>query len=448
MASVSTGPETTLAPAGGADQSGTSAPFDVNAVRARFPALAREIDGQVVAYLDGPAGTQVPRETIEAIDGYLETSNANSHGAFTASEETVALLDEAHAAAADFLGASDPGEIAFGPNMTTLTFAVSRAIGRTLAPGDEIVVTRLDHDANVAPWLALAEDRGAVIRWVGIREDDCTLDLAELERTIGPRTRVVAVGLASNAVGTINPVAEIARMAHAAGAWIWIDAVHAGPHLPIDVAALDADFLVCSAYKFYGPHLGLLWGRRALLEELPAYKVRPADDALPSRFETGTQSHEALAGLLGTFSYLEWVGATMGGAPGLAGAADGGRADRLRAAIAASRAWERELVLELIERVGAIRGVHIRGITDPARVDERCPTIAFTLDGHHPRDVAAFLGRRAISVWDGDYYAYELIRTLGLAETGGMVRVGLVHYNTPSEIDRVVEALEELVARG
>ena len=416
--------------------------FDVEAVRSHFPSLARQVGGRTVAYLDGPAGTQVPQACIDAVSHYFATSNANSHGAFTASAESDELLDQVHAAAADFLGAADAGEIAFGANMTTLTFAVSRAIGRTLAAGDEVVVTRLDHDANVAPWLQLQEERGAVIRWVPIRED-CTLDVDVLGDALGPRTRLVAVGLASNAVGTINPVRRIADMVHAAGARLWVDAVHAGPHLPIDVRQLDADYLVCSAYKFYGPHLGILWGRRELLEALPAYKVRPAGDELPHRFETGTQAHELLAGLLGTFEYLEWLGTAMGGAT-----ADASRREKLRSAMDASRAWERQLVLKLIADVGRVPGVHIRGITDPARVDERAPTIAFTVDGHHPRDVAAFLGERAISVWDGDYYAWELIRALGLAESGGMLRVGVVHYNTPAEIDRLTAALRELVAAG
>jgi cysteine desulfurase family protein (TIGR01976 family) len=422
--------------------------FDVVAVRSHFPSLRREIGQRTVAYLDGPAGTQVPDACVEAIAAYLGRSNANSHGAFAASEETDELLRRAHQAAADFLGAGSGDEIVFGANMTTLTFAASRAIGRTLHAGDEIVVTRLDHDANVAPWLALQEERGAVIRWVPIHPEDCTLDLEALQAALGPRTRLVAIGLASNAVGTINPIREIAGMAHAAGAQLWVDAVHAGPHLPIDVASLGCDFLVCSAYKFYGPHIGLLWGRRAIMEALPAYKVRPADDEMPHRFETGTQAHELLAGLLGTFRYLEWIGTAFGGGPGRAGGDDGQRGARLKAAMHASRAWERDLALALVARVGSVPGVRIRGITDARRVDERCPTIAFTVAGRHPRDVAAFLGRRAISVWDGDYYAYELIRALGLAETGGMVRVGLVHYNTPGEIDRLAEALEELSTAG
>src|SRR3954469_22460956 len=292
--------------------------WDVEAVRAHFPSLKRRIGGREVAYLDGPAGTQVPAECIDAVSDYFRSSNANSHGAFTESHETDQLLHDVHAASADFLGADDPDEIAFGPNMTTLTFAVSRAIGRTIAAGDEVVVTRLDHDANVAPWLRMAEDRGATVRWVPITEE-CTLDLDELERVLSPRTRMVAVGLASNAVGTINPIPRIAELAHAAGAKLWVDAVHAAPHVPIDVKALGADYLVCSAYKFYGPHLGVLWGRRELLEALPAYKVRPADDALPHRFETGTQAHELLAGLLGTYGYLETIGRQLGGATPSAG---------------------------------------------------------------------------------------------------------------------------------
>ncbi len=423
----------------------TIAPFDTDAVRSHFPSLLREVGGRPVAYFDGPGGTQVPAECIAGMRRYLETCNANHGGAFPASEESDAILAGAHEAAAAFLGTGDPGEVSFGANATTITFAVSRAIGRTLSPGDEIVVTRLDHDCNVAPWLAVAEDRGAVVRWVGIREDDVTLDMDALEAAIGPRTRLVAVGLASNAVGTINPIRRIAVLAHHAGAHLWVDAVHAAPHLPIDVVALGADYLVCSPYKFFGPHMGLLWGRRDLLEALPVYKVRPADDALPFRMETGTQMHEAQAGLLGAFRYLEWVGTAMGGASGEPGS-DDGRADRLHAAMRAIRAHELTLTPALIDGLGSVPGLRIRGILDPARFEERCPTVAFTIDGRHPRDISAFLGARGISTWDGDYYAYELIRALGLAESGGMVRVGLAHYNTREEIDRLVAALHELVA--
>jgi cysteine desulfurase family protein (TIGR01976 family) len=370
---------------------------------------------------------------------YLSRSNANHEGAFATSEESDAVLSEAHVAAADFLGAVDPSEVVFGPNMTTLTFAVSRAIGRTLRAGDEIVVTRLDHDANVAPWLAVAEERGAVIRWVDVIPDDCTLDLAGLTRSIGPRTRLVGVGLASNAVGTINPVGRVIELAHAAGAWVYVDAVHAAPHLSIDVAAMGTDFLVCSPYKFFGPHLGLLYGRRELLDRLDSYKVRPASNEPPGKWETGTQSGESLAGLLGTFEYFEWLGVTFGGA----GRADS-RRQRLLAAMRVIGETERDLTLQALAALREVPGLRLRGIVDRDRIADRVPTFAFTLDGHSPRDIATHLGKLGIAVWDGDYYAYELIRALGLAESGGMVRVGMTHYNEPAEIHRLVEGLSEL----
>lgn len=412
-------------------------------IRAEFPALSRRHDGHAYSYLDGPGGTQVPRRTIDAMAGYLERSNANHAGAFPTSEESDAILSEAHSAAADFLGAAGPDEVAFGQNMTTVTFAVSRAIGRTLRAGDEVVVTRLDHDANVAPWLALEQDRGVTVRWVGIRADDCTLDLEGLGLALGPRTRVVAVGLASNAVGTINPIPRVVEMAHAVGAWTYIDAVHAAPHIPIDVVALDTDFLVCSPYKFFGPHLGLLYGKRERLEHLLSYKVRPAANKPPGKWETGTLPGESIAGLLGTFGYLEWLGREFGGAREAAS-----RREALAAAMRAIRVTERGLALRALIALGAVPGLELRGIVDAARLDERVPTFAFTLRGRTPREVAAELGRRGIAVWDGDYYAYELIRALGLAESGGMVRVGLVHYNEPAEIDRLAEALEEIAGSG
>jgi cysteine desulfurase family protein (TIGR01976 family) len=422
------------------------APYDVDAVRARFPSLRRRHRDGLVAWLDGPAGTQVPDACLEAIRDYLERSSSNTHGAFAASAETDALIADTRAGVADLLGATDPTEIAFGPNMTTITFALSRAIGASLAPGDEIVLTRMDHDANVAPWLAVATERGLVVRWVGLEPEDCTLRLEDLDAALGPRTRLVAVGLASNAVGTINPIRVIADRTHAVGARLWVDAVHGAPHLPIDVETLGADFLVCSAYKIYGPHLGILWGRRELLEAIPPYHVRPAGDAIPGRFETGTLAHELLAGLSGTLRHLEWVGVSQGGGPGSPGAGDGRRRARLTAALEASRVHERDLVGRLIERVGAVRGVRIRGITDRRRAEERCPTIAFTMEGRHPAEVARHLGERGIFVWDGDYYAWELVRALRLAESGGMVRIGLVDYNTAAEVDRVGDALEELAS--
>jgi cysteine desulfurase family protein (TIGR01976 family) len=419
--------------------------WDIDAIRSRFPSLRRPgPDDEPVAWLDGPAGTQVVDSCLRAINDYLLNSNSNQHGAFAASAETDELSHEVRLAMADFIGASDADEVIFGPNMTTLTFAISRAIGGALQPGDEIVVTRLDHDANVAPWLAVAREHDLAVRWVDIDPDDVTLDVASLEAALGPRTRLVAVGLASNAVGTINPVPRIANMVHAVGAQLFVDAVHAAPHLSIDVAALGADYLVCSPYKFYGPHLGLLWGRRELLEALPHFHVRPAGDAIPGRFETGTQAHELLAGLGGTIRYLEKVGITQGGAVGLPGENDQHRRSRLLAALSAVRRYETGLVKQLIERVSAVPGLRIYGITDPARVSERCPTIAFTIEGHRPRDISSFLGQRGIYTWDGHYYAWELIGALGLSERGGMVRVGLVHYNTAGEIERLGAALDEL----
>ena len=408
-------------------------------VRAEFPALSRRHGSGTYSYIDGPGGTQVPRRAIEAMTRYLERSNANHEGAFPTSQESDAILAEAHAAAADFLGAASPDEVVFGQNMTTLTFAVSRAVGRTLHAGDEVVVTRLDHDANVAPWLALEEERGVTVRWVGIRDSDCTLDPADLEQAIGPHTRVVAVGLASNAVGTINPIPRIVEMAHAVGAWTYVDAVHAGPHIPIDVTALDTDFLVCSPYKFFGPHLGMLYGKLERLEQLASYKVRPAPDEPPGKWETGTLPGESIAGLLGTFEYLAWLGREFGAAGDAST-----RRETLAAAMRAIRATERGLALHALEALGGVPGLTLRGITDPARIDERVPTFAFTLDGWTPRDVAAEMGKRGIAVWDGDYYAYELIRALGLAESGGMVRVGFVHYNDPDEIERLAQALRDL----
>jgi len=414
--------------------------LDVAAVRDHFPSLSRTIDGLPVAYLDGPGGTQVPLECIAAMTVYLERSNANHGGAFTASAETDVLLHEVHAAGADFLGAHAPEEIAFGPNMTTITFGISRALGRDLRSSDEVVVSRLDHDANVAPWLAVAEERGATVRWLELAEDRATLDLDRLDDVLSPRTRVVAVGLASNALGTVTDVGRVIEAAHAVGATVYVDAVHAAPHLPIDVSALRADLLVTSPYKYFGPHLGMLYGRRDLLEQLAAYRVRPAGAELPGKLEVGTQNHEALAGLLGTFGYLEALGAAYGD---VADRSD--RRGRLRAAMSAIHAHERELSLAMLERLASVPGLRLFGVGDAGRVTERVPTFSFTLDGHHPRAIAEHLGRRAISTWDGDFYAWELVRALGLDDAGGLLRVGLVHYNTIEEADRLLDALSELV---
>ncbi len=414
--------------------------FDVDALRAEFPALALEQDGRPVAYFDGPGGTQVPQRVIDAIATYYRTSNANDGGAFATSERSDASTADAHAAVADFVGAESPGEIKFGPNMTTLTFHLSRSLGATFAPGDEIVVTTLDHEANVSPWRRLADDRGLVVRTVDIRPDDVTLDLEGLEAALGSRTRLVAVGYASNAVGTINPVREIVARAHEVGALTWIDAVHYAPHGPIDVRDLGMDFLVTSVYKWFGPHLGAVYGRADVLDRLPDYKVRPAHD----RFETGTQNFEGIAGARAAVEYLASVGDRFGVGLTEGGGGTAGRRERVVAGMRAIQAWESGLAERLLRGLAAIPGVRVHGIADPARIAERTPTVAITIDGTTPREAAEALGRQGMFTWDGDFYAQALIERLGLFEGGGVLRLGLVHYNTPAEVDRLLEALEEI----
>jgi len=417
--------------------------FDVDALRAEFPALARQQDGRTVAFLDGPGGTQVPQRVIDAVNGYFTNSNANSGGAFTTSELSDSMSEEAHAAMADFLGAASPEEIKFGYNMSTLTLHIGRSIGATLGPGDEIIVTTLDHEANVSTWRAMAQDRGVTVHTVDIREDDVTLDLEDLESKLTPRTKLVAVGYASNAVGTINPVKEIVARAHEVGALTYVDAVAFAPHGPIDVRALDTDFLVCSAYKWFGPHLGALYGKAAVLDSLPAFKVRPAHD----RFETGTPAFESIAGTLAATDYLRDIGRSYGDVAGAPGAAEASERRReLVAGMSAIVDYERELVGRLIEGLRAIPGVTIHGITDPGRGAERVPTVSLSIEGVGPRAAAETLGRQGIYVWDGDFYATGLIERLGKAEVGGVLRVGLVHYNTAGEVDRTLEALEGMAA--
>jgi len=415
--------------------------FDVEALRAEFPALAREQDGRPVAFLDGPGGTQVPQRVIEAVTHYYREMNANAGGAFRTSELSDAMVDEAHAAVADFLGAASPHEIKFGYNMSTLTLHMGRSIGATLAPGDEIVVTTLDHEANVSTWKAMAADRGVTVRTVDIHEDDVTLDLEDLESKLGPRTRLVAVGYASNAVGSVSPVGEIVARAHEVGALTYVDAVAFAPHGPIDVQALDTDFLVCSAYKWFGPHLGALYGKTEVLDGLPAYKVRPAHD----RFETGTAAFEAIAGTLAATDYLRDVGRSYGDVTGAPGAADASERRReLVAGMAAIAAYERGLVTRLIDGLEALPGVAIHGITDRAAFASRVPTVSISIEGVPPRAAAMALGRAGIYVWDGDFYATSLIERLGKADVGGVLRLGLVHYNTREEVDRTLGALANL----
>jgi len=412
--------------------------LDTAWVRAQFPSLQLKVNGHAAAFLDGPAGTQVPEQVIDAVTNYFTGANANTCGAFETSRRNDAILASTRQAMADFFHC-DADEVIFGQNMTTITFALSRALGRELRLGDEIVITQLDHDANVAPWRAL-EEMGIVIRQVDIREADCTLDLEDLKRKLTNKTKLVAVGYASNAVGTINPVAEITRLAHAAGALMFIDAVHYAPHGPIDVRELDCDFLVCSPYKFFGPHMGTLYGKREHLLRFKPYKVRPAPDTLPDRWETGTQVQELIAGIGATVDYIAEVGRRS----------DPGAKDRRSALMAAyrvTRQHEMTLLVRLIPGLLAIPGLHFYGITDPQRFHERCSTVSVRIGDHHPTDIAKFLGDRGIFTWDGNYYAMNLAERLGVQDKGGFLRIGLVHYNTADEVDRLVSGLREFVAR-
>jgi cysteine desulfurase family protein (TIGR01976 family) len=409
--------------------------FPIDQVRAQFPALAVTDGGSPRIYFDAPGGTQICRQAIARMVAHLERGTANAGGAFVTSLETVALTRQAHAAMADFLG-GDPGEIAFGPNMTSLTFALSRALAQQWREGDEIVLSRLDHDANVTPWALAARDRGVTVRWLDIDPEAGTLRLDTLPGLLSDRTRLVAVAGASNALGTLNDLGEIARIARAhSSALIFVDAVQSVPHLPTDVRALDCDFLACSPYKFFGPHQGVLWGRAELLEGIEAYKVRPSSTTPPGvRFETGTQSFEAQAAMLGTIEYLEWLGRLLD--PGATS-----RREALFAAMTGCLAYEHELGARLIEGLGSLPGCRLYG---PPTMEGRIPTFGFTLAGHQPRAVAEQLARANIFAWSGSFYAVEPMARMGLADSGGLVRVGLCHYNTQAEVDRLIEVLAEL----
>ena len=412
-------------------------------LRSEFPALQQTRKGKPLVFFDGPGGTQVHGSVIEAMNRYLIEANANVDGFFLYSQRTNETIAAARQAMADFVHAARPEEIIFGPNMTTLTFNISRALGRTLSPGDEIVVTRLDHDANIAPWVALQE-RGVRIRYADFDASDCTLDMSSLETAITPRTKLVALGYASNAVGTINDVVRAVELAHAVGAWIYIDAVHYAPHAAIDVQALGCDFLVCSVYKFFGPHQGVLYGRYDLLDQLPAYKVRPAGDEPPDKFETGTQSFESMAGSTAAVEYLASVGRRFGqewlDRPG-----DGSpRRQEIAAAMHAICDYELDLGQRLISGLTQIPGLRVYGITDPARLEHRVPTVSFTMEGLTAAEIAQRLGEVNISTWDGNFYALALTERLGLEDRGGLLRVGLAHYHTSAEVDTLLEVLADL----
>ena len=416
-------------------------------IRGQFPALRAQAELPVPAiFFDNPGGTQISQSSLDRVSAYLAQHNANHGGAFETSRESDAILREAHTAMADFYNAARPEEIIFGANMTTLTLHISRSISRTWNPGDNIVVTRLDHDANVNPWVLAAQDRGCTVRWVDFHPEDGTLNLEDLDAALAEKPRLVAVGYASNALGTINPVDKIVQMAHAAGALVYIDSVQYAAHGPIDVQRTGCDFLVSSAYKFFGTHAGILYGRYDLLDDLFAYKVRPAPNELPDKFETGTQNHEGIAGVLGAIEYLEWVGKTFGGEfAEKYNDRFSGRRLHLKQALAAIQSYEFEISRALLSTLQEVPGLHIYGLTDEHRLGERVPTYSFTQRGWPPREMAKKLAEKRINVWDGNYYALGITERLGLEQNGGMVRVGPVHYNTLEEINHLREVLMSIL---
>lgn len=408
--------------------------FPVERLRAQFPALARRHNGESVAYFDGPAGTQVPQRVLDAVTATLRDHNANRGGRFASSVEADAIVETAHRKVAALLNA-EPREVVFGQNMTSLAFHLSRSLAETWSPGDRIVVTRIDHDANITPWALAAERRGVIVdRW-DIRESDCTLDVAQLDRLLTPRTRLVAVALASNAVGTIHPVAEIVRRAKSHGARVVVDAVHYAPHGLIDVAALGCDFLLCSAYKFFGPHQGILWGRAELLESLRPHKLRPVNDTIPDRWMTGTQSHEGLAGVAAAIDYLADVGRESG-------APDDDRT-ALATTLARLGAYEQGLSKHFLERLRRLPDYRLYGIADLNRLSDRVPTFGLTHQRRSARELAEQLGQRGMFAWHGNFYALALTERLRL-EPDGMLRLGFVHTTTVAEIDRLCDALASL----
>jgi cysteine desulfurase family protein (TIGR01976 family) len=406
--------------------------LDLSAIRRQFPALNRTVAGRTPIFLDGPGGTQVPQRVIDAVVAYLSTCNANHGGPFTTSRESDAILSAAYQAAADFVNAASPEEIVFGANMTSLTFHLSRSIARTLQHGDVVVVTRLDHDANVRPWVLAARDAGAEVRFVDVRPEDGTLDEDDLARCLQGRVKLLALTCASNAIGTMPDVAAITAQAHAAGALVYLDAVHFAPHAAIDVQSWDCDFLACSAYKFFGPHVGVLWGRKGLLQTLPAYKVKPAPETLPDRWMTGTQNHEGIAGVTAAIEYLAALGT---------GAS---RRERLLSAMAAIREHETQLTRRLLAGLAQRPAYRVWGLTNEADLARRAPTVSVTHLRHDSNTVAQKLAEREIYVWAGNFYALELAERLGVESRGGFVRLGLVHYNTSQEVDRLLAALDEV----
>jgi cysteine desulfurase family protein (TIGR01976 family) len=422
--------------------------FDIAAVRARFPSLSINDKGTPRIYFDNPAGTQVSTGVVEAMTSCLIEANANLGGYFESSKRATQLADDAHAAMADFLNAPSPDEIVFGQNMTTITLHVSRSIGRQLKAGDEIILSRMDHDANVTPWTLLARDLDLKVKWLPFNTETFEFDLAKLDELLTDRTRLVCVGGASNLTGTLNDIRTICRKARDAGAWTYIDAVQSAPHVPTDVQEIGCDFLACSAYKFFGPHQGILWGRREILEKLEPYKVRPAPAEIPWCFETGTQSHEGMAGTAAAVDYFAWIGETMAGEYHAANARYSGRRKFVHAAFEFLFEYEKGLARHLINGLQSLPCVRVQGITDSAAMSRRVPTVSFVVDGDSPDSIAEALARKNIFVWSGHNYAVEVAKSLNIYDKGGAVRVGPVHYNTTREIDVLLNVLEDILPRA
>lgn len=415
--------------------------FDINLVRSQFPALAKPY-----IYFDTPGGTQIAKPSLDRINNYLVNSNANHGGEFKTSHDSDLVIDQAREAMADFINAKRPEEIVFGTNMTTLTFSISRSLGHWLEKGDTIVVTRMDHDGNISPWLKLAEDTGCNIHWVDFDVEDFTYRMEDIEAALATKPKIFALNYASNLLGTINPVKKIVKMAHDAGALVYVDAVQYTPHGAVDVQDLDCDFLVCSAYKFFGPHISVLYGKYDLLDKLPAYRVRPAPVDPPCKFETGTGCFENISGLLGTLEYFEWLGKTFGASyeKDLAGKYTGRRLT-YKTAMAALRNYEYKLDVKLIKVLQGLPGINIFGITDTARLAERVPTYSFRLPGITPENAAKKLNDSGIFVWNGNNYGLAITLRLGIEETGGVIRVGASHYHTLDEVDRLETALHKIL---
>jgi cysteine desulfurase family protein (TIGR01976 family) len=412
--------------------------FPIESVRERFPALSLTDQGRRRIYLDNPAGTQVPRAVADAVSRCLLTTNANLGGYFETTIAAQAVVDEAHRAMADFLGAASPEEIIIGANMTTLTYHMSRTLGRTMQPGDEIILTRMDHEGNVSPWLQLAEDLGLVVRWLPFDEKSWQVEEATLAGLLSEKTRLVALNYASNLTGSINRVKALTAIARNAGALVYVDAVQFAPHGLIDVQELGCDFLICSAYKFFGPHMGILWGRRDVIETLEPYKCRCSSNALPERFELGTPQIELMAGLTAAVDYFADLGAAAG--------EGGSRRQKIAKAFAVSIAYENPLAQRLIDGLSDIQGLTIRGITEPKRIGERVPTVSFTVDGIVPETIVRQMNAENIFLWSGHNYAWEIVHQLGIPAEDGVVRIGVAHYNTAAEIDETLESVHRIIA--